>query len=121
AQTTGAWTRHEPPHYHRSTRLLPAPGFQTTRLRCARGLQLSRRAERKKWQAHLIAQRAQALESKRDASVMPAMIKAEKLNFAYKVTGANEQLRPLRVFDGGAKTYIQMRPEIQNTEAPVLV
>ena len=75
----------------------------------------------KKWQEHLIAQRAQALESKRDASLMPAMITAEKLNFAYKVTGANEQLRPLRVFDDGAKTYIQMRPEIQNTEAPVLV
>jgi type IV secretion system protein VirB9 len=75
----------------------------------------------KKWQEHLIAQRAQAMESKRDASLMPAMIAAEKLNFAYKVTGANEQLRPLRVFDDGAKTYIQMRPEIQNTEAPVLV
>jgi P-type conjugative transfer protein TrbG len=75
----------------------------------------------KKWQEHLIAQRAQALESKRDASAMPAMITAEKLNFAYKVAGANEQLRPLRVFDDGAKTYIQMRPEIQNTEAPVLV
>jgi type IV secretion system protein TrbG len=75
----------------------------------------------KKWQEHLIAQRAQALESKRDASVMPAMITAEKLNFAYKIAGANEQLRPLRVFDDGAKTYIQMRPEIQNTESPVLV
>jgi type IV secretion system protein VirB9 len=75
----------------------------------------------KKWQEHLLAQRAQALEGKRDASLMPAMITAEKLNFAYKVTGANEQLRPLRVFDDGAKTYIQMRPEIQNTEAPVLV
>lgn len=75
----------------------------------------------RKWQEHLLAQRTQALESKREASLMPAMITAEKLNFAYKVTGANEQLRPLRVFDDGAKTYIQMRPEIQNTEAPVLV
>jgi hypothetical protein len=31
------------------------------------------------------------------------MITAEKLNFVYKVTGANEQLRLLRVFDDGAK------------------
>ena len=74
-----------------------------------------------KWQQHLLAQRAQAQESKRDAQLMPAMITADKLNFDYKITGASEQLRPVRVFDDGAKTYIQMRPEIQNREAPVLV
>ena len=49
------------------------------------------------------------------------MITADKLNFSYKVTGATEQMRPVRVFDDGAKTYIQMRPEVQNQEAPVLV
>jgi type IV secretory pathway VirB9-like protein len=30
---------------------------------------------------------------------------------------ANEQLRPVRVFDDGSKTYIQMRADIQNREA----
>ena len=68
----------------------------------------------KKWQEHL----SRSVRRHWKASVialMPAMITAEKLNFAYKVPGANEQLRPLRVFDDGAKTYIQMRPEIQNT------
>jgi type IV secretion system protein VirB9 len=74
-----------------------------------------------KWQQQLLAQRAQADESKREARVLPAMITADKLNFDYKVTGGNEQIRPVRVFDDGAKTYIQMRPEIQNREAPVLV
>jgi type IV secretion system protein VirB9 len=74
-----------------------------------------------KWQQHLLAQRAQAEESKRETHVLPAMITADKLNFNYKVTGGNEQIRPVRVFDDGAKTYIQMRPEIQNREAPVLV
>jgi type IV secretion system protein VirB9 len=74
-----------------------------------------------KWQQHLLAQLAQADESKREAHVLPAMITADKLNFDYKVTGGNEQIRPVRVFDDGAKTYIQMRPEIQNREAPVLV
>jgi type IV secretion system protein VirB9 len=74
-----------------------------------------------KWQQHLLAQRSQAQNSKREAQVMPAMITAEKLNFSYKVTGATEQMRPVRVFDDGAKTYIQMRPEVQHQEAPVLV
>ncbi len=74
-----------------------------------------------KWQQHLLAQRAQAQESRRDAQLLPAMITADKLNFDYKITGASDQLRPVRVFDDGAKTYIQMRPEIQNREAPVLV
>ena len=49
------------------------------------------------------------------------MITAEKLNFGYKVTGGDEHLRPLRVYDDGAKTYIQMRPDMQNREAPALV
>jgi type IV secretion system protein VirB9 len=74
-----------------------------------------------KWQQHLLAQRTQAEESKREAHVLPAMITAAKLNFDYKVIGGSEQIRPVRVFDDGAKTYIQMRPEIQNREAPVLV
>jgi type IV secretion system protein VirB9 len=74
-----------------------------------------------KWQQHLQAQSAQAEDSKREARVLPAMITADKLNFDYRITGANERIRPVRVFDDGAKTYIQMRPEIQNREAPVLV
>jgi P-type conjugative transfer protein TrbG len=74
-----------------------------------------------KWQQHLVAQRAQAQEIKREAQLTPAMITAEKLNFNYKITGGNDELRPIRVFDDGAKTYIQMRLEIENREAPVLV
>ena len=74
-----------------------------------------------RWQQHLLAQRAQAEETKRDAHLLPAMITADKLNFAYRVTGGTEEVRPVRVFDDGAKTYIQMRPEIQYREAPVLL
>ena len=74
-----------------------------------------------KWKQHLIEQRAQERETKRQADVLPAMITAEKLNFGYKVTGGDEHLRPLRVYDDGAKTYIQMKPEMQNREAPALV
>jgi type IV secretion system protein TrbG len=74
-----------------------------------------------KWQQHLLEQRARTQELKRESQTLPAVMVAEKLNFAYKVTGGTEQLRPVRVFDDGAKTYIQMRPDIQNREAPVLV
>jgi type IV secretion system protein VirB9 len=49
------------------------------------------------------------------------MLAVEDLNFDYSVTGKDEQLRPVRVYDDGAKTYIQMRPEMQHREAPVLL
>jgi len=74
-----------------------------------------------RWQQHLLAQRAQVEGAKRDTTLLPAMITAEKLNFDYKVSGGTDPIRPVRVFDDGAKTYIQMRSEIQNREAPVLL
>ncbi len=49
------------------------------------------------------------------------MIAPDKLNFDYKLTGKSEQLRPVRVFDDGAKTYIQMPGDMQNREAPALL
>ena len=74
-----------------------------------------------KWQQHLVEQRAQERDTKRDAQLLPAMITVDKLNFGYSVTGGNEHIRPRRVYDDGAKTYIQMKPEMQSREAPVLV
>lgn len=75
----------------------------------------------RKWRQHLLAQRAQALQEKSDARSTPVMITADKLNFNYKIRGGNDQIRPVRVFDDGAKTYIQMRPDIQNREVPALL
>ncbi len=75
-------------------------------------------ANSRKWQEHLMAQ---AQERKPDAQIAPAIVTADKLNFNYKVSGGNEEIRPVRVFDDGAKTYIQMRPEMQNREAPALL
>lgn len=74
-----------------------------------------------KWQQHLGDRRAQERDAKREVQILPAMVTAEKLNFGYKVTGGNEHIRPRRVYDDGAKTYIQMQPEMQNREAPALV
>jgi type IV secretion system protein TrbG len=74
-----------------------------------------------KWKQHLIEQRAQERDSKHQTDILPAMITAEKLNFGYKLIGDNDHLRPVRVYDDGAKTYIQMKPEMQNREAPALI
>src|ERR1700689_4281665 len=48
-----------------------------------------------KWQQHMLAQRVEAQQNKRDATLMPALITADKLNFSYKVRGGNDQVRPV--------------------------
>ena len=75
----------------------------------------------RKWQQHLATQQAKERATRRSAELTPAMIAVERMNFDYAVRGGDEHLRPLRVFDDGAKTYVQMRPEIQHREAPALV
>jgi len=72
-----------------------------------------------RWQQHLLEQRATTEQNR--AEVLPAMITAEKMRFDYRITGGNEHIRPLRVFDDGAKTYLQMPPAIEHMEAPVLL
>jgi type IV secretion system protein VirB9 len=75
----------------------------------------------RKWQQQLAEQQAFAKQEKHAAEVPAAMISVEKVNFDYTIRGGDESLRPARVFDDGAKTYIQMPPEIQHREAPVLL
>lgn len=74
-----------------------------------------------KWQEQEAQLRQRERPEKRAVDGIPAMIAVEKLNFDYKVSGTNEHLRPTRVFDDGAKTYIQMPQEMQNREAPILL
>ena len=74
----------------------------------------------RKWQQQQAEQQALAKQERHAAEVPPAMITVEKMNFDYTIRG-DEHLRPLRVFDDGAKTYIQMPPELQHREAPVLL
>jgi len=75
--------------------------------------------DRQRWQRHLLEQRTS--EEAASAKVLPAMIAIEKMNFDYRVTGGTTQIRPVRVFDDGAKTYLQMPPAIEHMEAPVLL
>ena len=78
--------------------------------------------DNRKWQTQLAAQNAASLQQKRSsADVIPAVIAVEKMNFSYAIKGGDEHLRPVRVFDDGAKTYIQMPADMQHREAPVLV
>src|SRR3984957_17173153 len=51
----------------------------------------------------------------------PAVIAVEKVNFDYTIRGGDEHIRPVRVFDDGAKTFIQIPAELQHREAHVLL
>ena len=74
-----------------------------------------------KWQQQMVAQRAQEKLEHRSAETPAAIVVADKLNFDYRIKGGDDNIRPRRVFDDGAKTYIQMPAEIQHREAPVLL
>jgi type IV secretion system protein TrbG len=75
----------------------------------------------RKWQQQITDQRALADEKKHEADLAPAIIAVEKMNFGYKIHGGDDHIRPLRVFDDGAKTYIQMPEDVQHREAPALL
>jgi type IV secretion system protein VirB9 len=77
--------------------------------------------DNRKWQEQLADQQMLAKQEKHAAEVPPAIIAVEKVNFDYTIRGGQEHIRPLRVFDDGAKTYIQMPSELQYREAPVLL
>ena len=66
-------------------------------------------------------QRTAAKQEKHRVDLAPAVMAVEKLNFSYNIKGGNEHIRPLRVFDDGAKTYIRMPTDIQHRDVPVLV
>jgi len=72
----------------------------------------------RRWQELMLAERSRKSEK---AELLPALVTAERLNFSYDIHGGNEHIRPLRVFDDGEKTYLQMPAEMKNREAPVLL
>jgi type IV secretion system protein VirB9 len=72
-----------------------------------------------RWQRHLVEQQVAARPDA--ATIQPAIAKLERLNFDYRITGGTEHIRPVRVFDDGAKTYMQMPPSMEHRVAPVLL
>jgi type IV secretion system protein VirB9 len=43
-----------------------------------------------------------------------------RLNFSCSVSGTDVVWKPLRVYDDGVKTYLQMNPELSSYEAPAM-
>ena len=77
----------------------------------------------KKWKEHFAEQKREELaviqSSKSPQTGL--LITVDHLHFDYQIKGGDDNIRPRRVFDDGAKTYIQMSPSVTNREAPVLV
>ncbi len=55
-----------------------------------------------------------------DAEVEPLAVDPDKLNFKCAISGSKVPWAPLRVYDDGSKTYLQMSPEMASFEAPAL-
>src|SRR5258708_37183606 len=66
----------------------------------------------------MLAERSRQSEK---TQLLPALLTADRLNFRYDIRGGNEHIRPLRVFDDGEKTYLQMPAAMKNRESPVLL
>ena len=62
---------------------------------------------------------ATKLAVKRSESQEPTL-SPENLHFNYKLSGDNVPWKPVRVFDDGSKTFIQLSPEVKSSEAPAL-
>ncbi|MCZ2076323.1 MAG: P-type conjugative transfer protein TrbG [Bryobacterales bacterium] len=73
-----------------------------------------------KWKAHL-AQQEQLRKEELESSRIEPIETMDKLYFDYRVTGGDENMRPVRVVDDGKKTFIQMPAGTAVREAPVLV
>ena len=64
------------------------------------------------------------IERRQDAAQAAAPIASglaiERLNFAYRISGAKPDWRPLRAFDDGRQTFIEFPPSVTVGEAPPL-
>ncbi len=78
--------------------------------------------EAKLWQAHLAAQERLEKEKQHNNQIHSGDLtfNAEDLDFDYTISG-DAKWRPLRVFNDGEKTYLQMPHIMQMYEAPVLL
>ena len=71
-----------------------------------------------RWKDHMLQQEQEKREASRFSTLTPDAF--ESMNFNYVIKG-DETIRPIQVFDDGAKTYIRMKPDQIYRDAPVLV
>jgi len=57
---------------------------------------------------------------KREEESEPLTVAPDQLNFNCTITGSQVAWRPLRAYDDGSKTYLQMSPDMQSYEAPAI-
>lgn len=55
-----------------------------------------------------------------EQNALSLMKRASQMNFHYRIHGDNPLWKPVRAFDDGEKTYIEMSAKSQHTELPVL-
>ena len=72
----------------------------------------------RKWHQQVAEQKDQQARSARIAELAPNAV--ESMFFNYRLKG-DDSILPVRVFDDGRKTYIQISQTAKNREAPVLV
>jgi type IV secretion system protein TrbG len=67
-------------------------------------------------------ERIEATEAikKTESESEPLTVAPEQLNFDCTITGSKVAWKPLRAYDDGSKTYLQMSPEMQSYEAPAI-
>jgi P-type conjugative transfer protein TrbG len=61
-----------------------------------------------------------ALAKKADEQSEAMTVPPDQLNFNCTITGSQVAWRPLRAYDDGSKTYLQMSPDMQSYEAPAI-
>jgi type IV secretion system protein TrbG len=61
-----------------------------------------------------------AITQKTEEQSEPLTVAPDQLNFNCTITGSQVAWRPLRAYDDGSKTYLQMSPDMQSYEAPAI-
>lgn len=65
-------------------------------------------------------QALQAQEYKKRNTIAGTNVTVDSLNFNYEITG-DEKLKPLRVFNDGSRTFIELKPETAGKTLPALL
>lgn len=73
-----------------------------------------------KWNYPQEEQEIVKIKQEKERQVERLQIAPENLNFKYEIDGDSYAWKPVRVFDDGSKTYLQMKKEIKSDEAPAL-
>jgi len=66
------------------------------------------------------AEAATKAEEVEEAKRETVAVAPDRIRFGYSVRGSSVEWKPVRVFDDGAKTYIQMPQSMRSSEAPAL-